>query len=376
MNKLKPIALYLPQYHPIPENDEWWGKGFTEWVNVAKSRPKFNGHYQPHVPKDLGFYDLRVSSVMEEQAALAKRYGVHGFCFYHYWFNGKLLLESPLENMLKSGKPDMPYCLCWANENWTRRWDGQEAEVLMEQSYNLQDEEDHIRYLLPFFKDERYIKVEGKPVFLMYRTELHPFIAEAAQLWRKVAREAGFPDLYLIRIENFERNTDPGIHGFDAGAEFAPDGLMWPKKKYTKAKFGTVGHFLRKRLHKYGVLRNVFYENNFSRFPVIADNMMKRQVPDYEYFRCIAPSWDNSARRQQGATIHLDPSPELFRKWTSFAANYTLRHFGEEKQFFFINAWNEWGEGCHLEPDQKYGHAYLEALREGLSDIEVPASSK
>src|SRR5690606_29045655 len=178
-NKVKPIALYLPQYHPIPENDAWWEKGFTEWTNVTKSRPKFKGHYQPHLPTDMGFYDLRVTETHLAQAALAKEYGIYGFCYYHYWFNSKLLLEKPLEIVLKNPQIKMPFCLCWANENWSRRWDGNDSDLLLEQHYSPEDDFNHIQYLLPFFQDERYIKVDGKPVFLMYRTELHPDIHTA-----------------------------------------------------------------------------------------------------------------------------------------------------------------------------------------------------
>src|SRR5690606_25983053 len=258
MPHLKPIAIYLPQFHTIPENDEWWGKGFTEWTNVKKAKSYFPGHYQPHEPMDDDYYDLSDNSVIEKQADLARQYGIEGFCFYHYWFSGHLLLEKPLENMLRSSAPDMPFCLCWANENWTRTWDGQEKHVLIEQHYSTEDDQKHIQYLMPFFKDDRYIKIDNKPVFLMYRTELHPNIQEAVRIWREEAKKAGFDDLYLIRVENHVKGMPPEEHGFDAAMEFAPDsnfkGRKVVKSNFTKYLFG-------KLLHKAGIRRNEHFEN-------------------------------------------------------------------------------------------------------------------
>ncbi len=363
MSQVKPIAIYLPQFHPIPENDEWWGKGFTEWINVSKSMPKFSGHYQPHIPKDLGFYDLRLLETMEEQAKLAKEYGVYGFCYYHYWFNGKLLLERPIEQMLNSGKPDMPFCLCWANENWTRRWDGKEQNVLIKQDYSLEDDLNHINYLISFFKDERYIKIDNKPVYIMYRSELHPNIKEATLLWREEVKKAGFDDLYLIRVENFVKNINPAEHGFDAGMEFAPD-ILCRGEKYSKKN--PIKHFITKKLHNLGVHKSAFFENEVYDYNQLADNMMAKPKSDYKYFRCVCPSWDNSARRTINATLYHDATPQKFTEWVKFIKNYTTSNFNSNEQIFFINAWNEWAEGCHLEPDQKYGLEYLHALKQGL----------
>src|ERR1035438_6297622 len=195
--KPRAIAFYLPQYHPIPENDAWWGKGFTEWISVTKARPLFKGHYQPQLPADLGFYDLRVPEARRAQAGLAREYGIHGFCYYHYWFHGKRLLERPFNDVLESGKPAFPFCLCWANENWTRRWDGKEEQVLLKQVYSIEDDIQHIRALLPVFKDSRYIKVNGKPVFLVYRIGNLPAPAETLRRWREEAAKAGLPGLYI-----------------------------------------------------------------------------------------------------------------------------------------------------------------------------------
>nr|WP_199158650.1 glycoside hydrolase family 99-like domain-containing protein [Pedobacter sp. ASV2] len=362
-NDLKAIALYLPQFHPFKENDEWWGKGFTEWTNVTKSKPKFKGHYQPHLPTDLGFYDLRLLDTMIEQASLAKAYGISGFCFYHYWFNGKLLMETPLEQMLKSKKPDFPFCLCWANENWTRRWDGLEADVLIKQEYDLKDDLTHIQYLMPFFKDDRYIKINGKPVYLMYRSELHPNINEAVKIWRQEAKKAGFEDLYLIRVENFKRDFNPQGHDFDASMEFAPDFAI-DLKKYSKKK--PVNHFFRKLLHKTSIKESGLLVNKVFDYEEIVDKMLKKAPKSYKYFRSVFPSWDNSARRKNNATIFVNSSPEKFQNWVEKTVAYTKENFEGDERIIFINAWNEWAEGCHLEPDQKYGHSYLQALKNGL----------
>ena len=217
------IAFYLPQYHPFPENDRWWGAGFTEWRNVVKARPLFRGHYQPHLPADLGFYDLRVPEVRQQQAALAERYGLSGFCYYHYWFNGHRLMQRPVEEMLASGKPDFPFMLCWANENWTRAWDGGEQEVLIRQEYSEEDDRAHIRYLLDeVFRDPRYIRVDGKPVFAVYRSALFPDIRRTIEVWREEAAARGV-ELYLCRVESFNAaGREELAVGFDAAIEFQP----------------------------------------------------------------------------------------------------------------------------------------------------------
>ena len=361
--KVRPIALYLPQFHPIAENNNWWGEGFTEWINVAKSQPKFSSHYQPHIPADLGFYDLRLLDTMIEQANLAKAYGVFGFCYYHYWFNGKLLLEKPIEQMLKSGQPDMPFCLCWANENWTRRWDGLEKNILIEQEYNLEDDYNHIKYLIQFFKDDRYIKINGKPVYMMYRSELHPQINKAVEIWREEVKKAGFEDLYLIRVENFQRDLDPRAHSFDAGMEFAPDFSIRLNKQ---GKQNLFKYIFRKTLHNLRVLESPFLNNKIFDYNEIADKMIAKENKNYKYFRCVFPSWDNSARRSKDAIIFVNSNPKKFSEWVSKAVDYTNQYFSGDEKILFINAWNEWAEGCHLEPDQKFGRQYLEALRNSL----------
>ena len=201
-NKLRSIAFYLPQYHPIPENDEWWGKGFTEWTNVTKAKPIFRDHYQPHLPADLGYYDLRLPEVRQAQAELAKEYGIGGFCYYHYWFSGKRLLERPFNEVLASGKPDFPFCLCWANESWSRRWDGQETQVLTKQTYDgVSDTKNHIHWLIKAFKDPRYIRINDKPLFLIYRAKEIPELERMIVIWREEAEKAGLTGLYLCSVD-------------------------------------------------------------------------------------------------------------------------------------------------------------------------------
>jgi hypothetical protein len=277
------IAFYLPQFHPIPENDEWWGEGFTEWTNVAKAEPLFSGHYQPHVPAELGYYDLRDESARVEQAKLAEQYGIEGFCYYHYWFNGRRLLEHPLQELLASGTPDFPFCLCWANESWTRRWDGNDREILMKQEYSEEDDIRHIRALLPVFEDKRYIRIDGKPVFLVYRTESMPNPARTAELWRDEARKAGIGEIYLCRVESFAKG-DPHEINFDAAVEFAPD---WANKgvelKGGSSVFSDIDEDL----------TEICEQNHIQTYQSLVDAMRVKQTPDFKWFRCVTPAWDN-----------------------------------------------------------------------------------
>jgi len=350
---IRSIAFYLPQYHQIPENDQWWGEGFTEWTNVRKATPLFDGHYQPHVPTELGYYDLRDRGIHTRQAELAKNYGIDGFCYYHYWFNGKRLLEHPFNEILASGNPDFPFCLCWANENWTRRWDGEEREVLMAQDHNHEDDLEHINALLPAFRDERYIRVNGKPLFLVYKTNLLPDPKKTSEIWREAARKAGVGELYLVRVENFFQGYDPPPHeiGFDAATEFAPH-------------WGCLGENIEKSVQLHPEHRDcnpLVYDYVNTMF-----TMLGRPKPDYKLFRGVFPSWDNSARRKNEPIVFLNSSPEKYAFWLSQIARYTMQTFEGEERLLFINAWNEWGEGCHLEPDERYGMRYLDATRLAL----------
>lgn len=361
MSNVKTIAIYLPQFHPIKENNEWWGEGFTEWTNVKKATPLFKQHYQPHIPENENYYDLSFNNPLMQQAKLAKEHGIFGFCFYHYWFNEKLLLETPLHNFLHSKEPDIPFCLSWANENWTRTWDGQSKKVLMEQKYSLEDDRKHIQYLIPFFRDSRYIKIDNKPVFIMYRSELHPQIEEATKIWREEVKKAGFDDLYLIRTEHFKKNIDPKTHGFDAGMEFAPDNDYRGEKI---AKSNKTVYLLKKALHKINLKKFPEIENGIFSYPQLANNMIAKPKRNYKYFRCVTPMWDNSARRKSKAAIYINSTPEIFGNWIEKMKTFTEENFEPKEQLLFINAWNEWGEGCHLEPDIKWGKAYLKSLKD------------
>ncbi len=221
---IRAIAFHLPQFHPIPENDEWWGKGFTEWINVVRAKPRFEGHYQPHLPADLGFYDLRLPEARAAQAQLAAEYGIYGFCYYHYWFNGRRLLEQPVNGIWKSGEPDFPFCLCWANENWSRRWDGANNEILIAQHYSHEDDLAHIRSLIPLFRDPRYIRVMGKPIFLVYRASKLPEPKRTTEIWRREAESAGLSGLFLVRVESHDQlGGDPRELGFDCAVDFHPN---------------------------------------------------------------------------------------------------------------------------------------------------------
>jgi lipopolysaccharide biosynthesis protein len=354
------LAFYLPQYHPIPENNQWWGAGFTEWTNVAKARPQFRGHHQPHLPADLGFYDLRVPEVREQQAALAASAGIGGFAYYHYWFNGCRLLERPIEDNLRSGKPVFPFLLVWANENWTRRWDGGEYDILMEQHYSAEDDLRHIRSLRPALTDDRYLCRDGKPVFAVYRSRRLPNPVATTELWRAEAERWGLPGLYLLRVESFaEEGGDPRTHGFDAAVQFQPS---WENMPELPVRFRT-----RRRLQRL----TPRFSHRVVPYREVAQLAMERAAPYYPRWPCVTPGFDNSARRRREATILLDPTPEVYRQWLiqalqrgrEVARLYENRSDG----LVFINAWNEWAEGNHLEPDQRHGHSFLDATRAALT---------
>jgi lipopolysaccharide biosynthesis protein len=362
---VRAIAFYLPQYHPIPENDAWWGPGFTEWRNVAKARPKFPGHYQPHLPADLGFYDLRLPEVREAQADLARRYGIHGFCYYHYWFNGRRILSRPFSEVVASGEPDFPFCLCWANENWTRVWDGGSKEVLLAQNHSLEDDLAHIRALIPAFEDKRYIRIDGRPIFLVYRTELLPSPGQTAEVWRTEARRAGIGEIFLVRVESFRREIDPAAMGFDAAAEFAPTGRLG-REKYR----GPLGS----ALTKLGLLSKAYAENDVVSYRTTVQAHMDKADPVYKRFPCVSPMWDNSPRRKTDGRIVVESTPQLYEQWLRHAVSKTVHRFQGDERIVFINAWNEWAEGCHLEPDERWGHRYLEATLRALESL--PDSSK
>jgi hypothetical protein len=347
MPDVKAIAFYLPQFHPIPENDLWWGKGFTEWTNVTRARPAFPGHHQPRLPADLGFYDLRLPEVRAEQAALARRYGIHGFCYYYYWFNGRRLLERPLTEVLRSGEPDLPFCICWANENWTRRWDGAEHEILVGQEHSPDSDRRFIQDVLPFLRDRRYIRVGGAPLLLVYRAPILPDPVGTTSLWRDAARRAGVGELHLAAVQSFGLG-DPRPLGFDSGVEFPPHVEL--PAPYADRVRGLDPRFTG-FVYDYREVRRL---------------ALSRRRADYPQFRAAMASWDNSPRRGLRAHIFHEADPREYERWLGALVEEARATRAPEERIVFINAWNEWAEGTHLEPDQRYGHAYLEATARAL----------
>ena len=363
---VRAIAFHLPQFHPIPENDEWWGKGFTEWRNVAKARPLFPGHYQPHLPADLGFYDLRLGEARAAQAELATEYGIYGFCYYHYWFNGRRILERPVNEIVQSREPDFPFCLCWANENWTRRWDGLEEEVLLKQDYSGADDLAHIRSLMPVFSDPRYIRVMDKPIFIVYRATQLPEPERTTEIWRAEAERAGLKGLFLVRVESHNESGDPRALGFDCSVEFQP---LFGEELYT-LRIPRRKWWHRRKLR---TAEPAFYDNLIFDYMRLSRRALARPPAGYPRIPCVFPSWDNSPRRKSGAHIFINSTPDAYGQWLQEVVNQRRAESREEndglvspESLLFINAWNEWGEGNHLEPCQRWGRAYLEATRRAL----------
>lgn len=335
------IAFYLTQFHPTPENDLWWGKGFTEWTNVTKAQPLFQGHYQPHLPSDFGFYDLRVRETRREQIQVAKQYGIDGFCYHYYWFSGKRILNLPLDDMLADQESNMPFCLCWANENWTRRWDAAEHEVLIAQQYLPEDDLNFIKSLIPFFKDERYIKVDGKPYLIVYRPQHLPDARKTVSVWREYCRSIGLGEIHLCAALT-HGNIDYDQFGFDSGVEFPPHNLRDRNINDAIKFFGD-------------------FTGNVMQYATIARSYIDRSYETARVFKSVFPSWDNTARTQNRALVVLNGTPENYEYWLSTTIDKVTQHASNRDQLIFINAWNEWAEGCHLEPDRWFGHGFLEA---------------
>ena len=350
--KIRPIAFHLPQYHPIPENDEWWGKGFTEWTNTAKAKPLFPGHYQPHVPADLGFYDLRLAEARAAQAEMAKRYGFEGFCYYHYWFGGKQLLERPFAEILKSGEPDFGFCVCWANQTWTGIWHGAPKRTLIEQTYpGNEDYRKHFEYLLPAFLDKRHITVDGKPVFLIYSPLEVPEVRRTMDLWREMASKAGLNGLFLVGVAGPHWN--PKEHGFDASVSPGLPKLRGWVSWRTPVK---------RLLQKYQKMKGWPTVHSYEK---ILSDLLNRPAPGIENYPCVIPNWDNSSRSGSNGLVLHGSTPELFRRHFRDALELA-KDLPEERRFVFVKSWNEWAEGNHLEPDLKYGHAYLRVVAEEM----------
>jgi glycosyltransferase involved in cell wall biosynthesis len=346
---IRAIAIYLPQFHAIPENDTWWGRGFTEWTNVRRGVPQYEGHYQPHIPhRDLGYYDLNDPMVMERQAEMARAAGIEGFCFYYYWFDGKRLLEMPLDRLLATGQPDFPFCLCWANENWSRRWDGREHEILLAQHHSPESDERFIQDVLPALRDRRYIRIDGRPLLVVYRPNNLPDAAATSRLWREVCRAEGLGEIFLACMQGID-SPDPAAIGFDAAIQFPP----------LRAEAARIEQHL--ALHKPQTFTGCAFDY---RHMVVSYAFAARKR---DAWPAVCPSWDNTARTQERGHSWINATPQNFRLWLTRVVADLRADAPEGRRVLFINAWNEWAEGNHLEPDQRHGYAWLNATRQALS---------
>lgn len=375
---MKIIAFYLPQFHNIPENDEWWGDGFTEWVNVKAAKPLFEGHQQPKVPLNDNYYNLLDDNVKIWQAKIAKEHGVYGFCYYHYWFSGKMLLEKPMEQMLKNKAVDIPFCISWANETWTKAWVNDEKKVLILQKYGEKDEwKQHFDYLLPFFKDDRYIKENNKPLFIIYRPEVVECLNEMLDYWNQLAIENGFDGMcFAYQTINMDITNGSDTSRFDYDIEFQPSYARFDmsnqksklavfKKirrnvaKWFEKKFGidllryTSPMMARKLLHTNGIDYSEAWETILARKPI-----SNKCIPG------AFAAWDNTPRHKERGWVYTNNTPEIFEKYLE--KQIVRARDVYHKDMIFMYAWNEWAEGGYLEPDEEHGYAYLDAIRTAL----------
>lgn len=349
------VAFYLPQFHTFPENDTWWGKGFTEWRNVTRALPQFEGHVQPRLPADLGFYDLRNRQVMRDQAQLAAEHGIGAFCFYFYWFSGRTLMEDPVRQWLADDSIELPFCLCWANENWARRWDGRDEDILIGQQHSAEDDLAFIAHVAPYLRDRRALKVDGRPMLLVYRPNLLPDARATGERWRNWCRDNGIGEIHLAYVQGFER-PDPRDIGFDAAIEFPPN-MSNPGS-----------------LSAQQWLLNPEFHGDVRDWRELAADIAARPLPDYPLYPGVNPGWDNEARRSGRGRVYLHASPRGYRDWLRTTVHERLSAAAQNQRLVFINAWNEWAEGAVLEPDARLGHAWLQATREALSP--APAGNR
>ncbi|WP_193754355.1 glycoside hydrolase family 99-like domain-containing protein [Microbulbifer sp. Q7] len=343
--KVKALAYYLPQFHPFKENSEWWGEGFTEWTNVTRGLPRFKGHYQPHLPRDLGYYDLRLKDTLKAQAEMAQAAGLHGFCFYHYWFNGKRLMDSPVNMLMDSPEIELPFCILWANENWTRTWDGLENNVLIAQDYHDEDDIAFIRDIGRHFADPRYIRVDGHPLFFIYRPGIIPDAVNRIKKWRKLSEEL-LGEAPLFYMAQAFGDNDPEVFGMDGAVEFPPhklaQGLDSKAQELGLVDPGFTGHY-------------PLYDE-------LVQRSLEVEKPDFDLIRAVTPSWDNEARKPGRGMGFIDSTPAKYERWLASMVKYAEANpIGGDESFVVINAWNEWAEGAHLEPDVYWGSAYLNA---------------
>lgn len=351
---VRAIAFYLPQFHPIPENDAWWGKGFTEWTNVAKAVPQFDGHYQPRQPEALGFYDLRVKAVQAEQVRLARQHGIHGFCYYYYWFGGRRLLEQPLLQMLADQQINFPFCLCWANENWTRSWDGGDSTILIGQRHSAADDIAFFDSITPALLDRRYIRINGRPLLLVYRPQLLPDPAATVSRWREQARQSGVGDLHLAAVRSFTDALDHKAYGFDSGVDFPPHHVEFVE---ISAHTEFLNQQFTGRIYDYQACTKA------------AEFRYNKDIDSPGVIPGVMLAWDNTARRGSTATIFARATPQAYGRWLEAACTCSIRKSNRDERIVFINAWNEWAEGTYLEPDRRYGYAWLQKTREVLAQV-------
>lgn len=384
-NDVKLVAMYFTQLHPIPENDEWWGKGFTDWVNVKKAEPKYSGHYQPRVPLDENYYDESQYETISNQINLAKKYGLYGFCHYHYWFDGKQLLETPTNIILDNPELDFPFCLSWANETWSRRWDGRNHDVLIKQTHPPTKEswENHFQYLIRAWTDPRAIKIDNKPVFVIYRPQYIEKIDEMIAYWNQRAKEHGLEGIYLIAQKQYEFPNRKCIADFDALFQFQPFEAMQTTKYATNdirnrdwyKIFRNLPEILQdwlRDIKEFLKIRISKSQLTFYDYDRVWKNIIKqRDDKKLKNYSGAFVDWDNTARYGDRAIIFKGASPERFKYWFSkLVEQTTLKDVND--QFIFINAWNEWAEGTYLEPDEKYQYQYLEAVQEVLMGKQQP----
>lgn len=355
----KVLAFYLPQFHPIPENDVWWGKGFTEWTNVTKAIPLFRGHSQPRFPADLSYYDLRVPEVREQQAEMAKTYGVDGFVYYHYWFgNGKRLIERPFNEVLESGQPNFPFCLCWANQTWSGVWHGAPNKVLIKQEYpGIADNQQHFKYLFSAFEDARYIKIDGKPLFMVYDINDLPNPKQFADQIKDAAIKAGFKGVYLMASNIVSDDWDMKQNNFDG--------------KVSNAFNKSFSHYLQKYSNdKPSILKrisgNVLDKYLHNKLRIIDHNKLVEHMLYLEgngdSYPIVVPNWDNTPRSGRRGVILQNSSADLFKQQIKKSIAFLSKNNSKEK-LLFVKSWNEWAEGNYLEPDTRDGYAYLEVLK-------------
>ncbi len=359
------VAFFLPQFHPTPENDAWWGRGFTEWTNVARATPLFPGHTQPRRPADLGFYDLRLPDTRAAQAALAQQYGVEAFCYYHYWFHGKRLLHRPFDDVLSSGEPDFPFCLCWANEPWGRSWTGNDQQLLMPQEYSASDDAEHARFLANAFADPRYLRTGGRPVFLIYRPSHLSTPAATIDAIRLGSVREGLPDPYIVLCDGHEAGGDlRGRYGADMTLRYEPQLSALPGGLGELSPWQRVKANMRYASELSSSLRLYDYSR--------ARSLMRDVTSAGPSIRTVLVRWDNSPRRGARGIVMTGSTPAAFG--TELRAELARPDWNNSgTDLLFLNAWNEWAEGNYLEPDEEFGHAFLEEVRDALAahDLDV-----